>query len=136
MSFVFLQILEYYHEAFVLILKGLALFFFCLPNLHLLLVLKEIQKKIAIQLWGGWDKVKLLLQHEIACNIKKKDYAYSNSQKKNVSDPHHFYSVLKDLMGSLTNECHKKLIMITDSCGQLQNATICHLAGAKNKMQL
>ena len=72
MSFVFLQILEYYHEAFVLILKGLALFFFCLPNLHLLLVLKEIQKKIAIQLWGGWDKVKLLLQHEIACNIQRK----------------------------------------------------------------
>ena len=46
MSFVFLQILEYYHEAFVPILKGLALFFFCLPNLHLLLALKGIQKKL------------------------------------------------------------------------------------------
>ena len=31
-------------------------------------------------------------------------YPDSNSQKKNVSDPGRFYSVLKDLMGNLTNE--------------------------------
>ena len=43
----FFQILEYYHEAFVPILKGLALFFFYLPNLHLLLELKMIQKKLS-----------------------------------------------------------------------------------------
>ena len=72
MSFVFLQILEYYHEAFVLILKGLALFFFCLPNLHLLLVLKEIQKKLPF----SYEVVGI---SQAAIAIQKKDYAYSNS---------------------------------------------------------
>ena len=71
MSFVFLQILEYYYEAFVSILKGLALFFLFTQS-TLAIGVERDPEKIFIQLWGGWDKVKLLLQHEIACNIKRK----------------------------------------------------------------
>ena len=72
MSFVFLQILEYYHEAFVPILKGLALFLFLFTQSTLAIGVERDPEKIAIQLWGGWYKVKLLLQHEIECNIKRK----------------------------------------------------------------
>ena len=72
MSFVFLQILEYYREAFVSILKGLAFFFFLFTQSKLAIGVERDPEKIVIQLWGGWDKVKLLLQHEIACNIKRK----------------------------------------------------------------
>ena len=72
MSFVFFQILEYYHEAFVPILKGLAHFFFYLPNLHLLWALKVIQKKLTFSYEVVGIRSKLLLQHEIECNIKRK----------------------------------------------------------------
>ena len=72
MSFVFLQILEYYHEAFVPILKGLALFLFLFTQSTLAIGVERDLEKIVIQLWGGWYKVKLLLQHEIECNIKRK----------------------------------------------------------------
>ena len=68
----FFQILEYYHEAFVPILKGLALFFFLFTQSTLAIGVENDPEKIVIQLWGGWDKVKLLLQYEIKCNIKRK----------------------------------------------------------------
>ena len=61
MSFVFLQILEYYHEAFVPILKGLALFLFLFTQSTLAIGVERDLEKIVIQLWGGWYKVKLLL---------------------------------------------------------------------------
>ena len=50
MSFVFLQILEYYREAFVSILKGLAFFFFLFTQSKLAIDVERDLEKIAIQL--------------------------------------------------------------------------------------
>ena len=50
MSFVFLQILEYYREAFVSILKGLALFFFFYTQSTLAIGVERDPEKIVIQL--------------------------------------------------------------------------------------
>ena len=83
MSFVFLQILEYYHEAFVPILKGLALFLFLFTQSTLAIGVERDLEKIVIQLWGGWYKVKLLLQHEIECNIKRKIMLTQILRRKN-----------------------------------------------------
>ncbi|KAL6348119.1 hypothetical protein AAG906_039274 [Vitis piasezkii] len=54
-------------------------------------------------------------------------YPDSNSQKKNVSDPGHFSSVLKDLMGNLTNDAafdHAKLMFAVGETKLLRNLTI------------
>ena len=54
MSFVFLQIWEYYHEAFVPILKGLALFFFFLfPQSTLAIGVENDPEKIVVMRWLG-----------------------------------------------------------------------------------
>ena len=79
MSFVFLQILEYYYEAFVSILKGLALFFLFTQSTLAIGVEKD-PEQIAIQLWSGWDKAKLLLQHEIECNIIISRFKFSEEK--------------------------------------------------------
>ena len=54
-------------------------------------------------------------------------YPDSNSQKKYVSDPGHFYSVFKDLMGNLTNDAafdHTKLMFAVGETKLLRNLTI------------
>ena len=54
-------------------------------------------------------------------------YPDSNSQKKYVSDPGHFYSVFKDLMGNLTNDAafdHAKLMFAVGETKLLRNLTI------------
>ncbi|KAJ9705873.1 hypothetical protein PVL29_003802 [Vitis rotundifolia] len=54
-------------------------------------------------------------------------YPDSNSQKKNVSDPGHFYSVLKGLMRNLTNDAafdHAKLMFAVGETKLLWNLTI------------
>ena len=54
-------------------------------------------------------------------------YPDSNSQKKNVSDPGHFYSFQKDLMGNLTNDAafdHAKLMFAVGETKLSRNLTI------------
>ena len=104
-------------------LEGVSLFLFLFTQSTISISVERDPEKNVIQLGVGWDKVQLLLQHEIECNIKRKiiytqilrrnflngmsKYLDSNSQKKNAFDPNHFCSVWKDLMGNLVNESQK-----------------------------